>query len=170
MLPAYSVTLNYSLEDGRFIFSTDYPAVQSLLAGLKSGSQEASLAKSENYRTASRYFAPQMYTNSYVYTQGICNSMEYFFHKFTDSMSSLQTSMCAEMGPGVCQKQQEEMAATKQKQDDVLFAAVSVLRTLKLTGGYSAMADKSIKTAWFLNIVEIPKEEKDRAERILEQL
>ena len=170
MLPAYSVTLNYSLEDGRFIFSTDYSAVQSLLAGLKNGSQASSLAKSENYKTASRYYAPQMYTDSYVYTEGICNSMEYFFHKFTDSLSSLQDSMCAQTGAAACQKQKEEMATMKQKQDDGLFAVESVIRTLKLTGGYSAMADKSVKSSWFLNIVEIPKEEKDRAERILEQL
>lgn len=170
LLPAYSVTLNYSLEDGRFIFSTAYPAVQSLLASLKDGSQETSLASSDSYKSASRHYAPQMYANAYVFTQGICNSVEYFYYKFSDNLNSVRTELCSQQERDDCQKQQEQMLEAKKKWDDSVFAGLAVLRTLKLTGGYNAMADKSIKSAWFLNIVEIPKEEKARAEKILEQL
>lgn len=169
LVPSFKVTLNYSLEDGRFIFSTDFFALQSLLVGLKSGAQGA-LADSADYKTASRYYAPQMYADSYINTQGICNSMEYYYHKFFDGLYSNQSQFCDEVDKDECQKQQDSIVEMKQEQEDGMFAFVSIARTLKLTGVYSALAGEAVKTSWFLNIVEIPKDEKDRAERILEKL
>ena len=168
-VPAFSVMLNYSLEDGKFIFSTDLDSLQSLLIGLKNVAQGV-LAESTDYKTATRYYAPQMYADSYINTQGICNSVEYYFHKFFDTLYSAQAQFCDESNEDACQKQQDSMTEMKKKQDDGLFAFVSIARTLKLAGVYSVVSEKSIKTSWFLNIVEIPKEEKDRAESILEQL
>lgn len=166
LVPSFSVTLNYSLEDGRFIFSTDQSAVRSLLSNLKNPAQTGSLANNAFYKTASKYYAPN-YVNSYLNTQGIADAARYYYGRFMDAMGSIQTGLCANDATGQCQQNLAQVEAQKAKASEQFEAYLAVLRTVKFVGAYSSAADQSVKKSWFIDIEELPKAEKDQADRIL---
>lgn len=158
-LPSFSI--NFSLEDRKLVLSSSYFAVESVLKGIKDNSVEK-ISSGKNFQEASRYYYPSLYQYSYANTLGIYNAVEYYVNMLWSSFSS--DSACQSVD---CINMQKNMDQERQKLKNVVFAAGAVYRTVKLIGASSSVDEKFVKSNAYFNIQELPKEEKDRASRII---
>jgi hypothetical protein len=164
-LPSFSI--NFSLEDKKLVLSSSYFAVESVLKGIKSNSVEK-ISSGKNFQEASRYYYPAVYQYSYANTLGICNAIEYYANMFEDRFSP--KSICQDDKSADCLSRQDSLEKESQKMKEAVFAIGAVIKTVKLVGSSSSVDEKFVKSNSYYNIEELPKEEKDRANRIIGDL
>lgn len=162
LLPSFSI--NFSLEDKKLVLSSSYGAVESVLKANKDSSIEK-ISSGKNFQDVSRYFYPSLYQYSYANTLGIYNAFEYYSSSFKNTISS--QSICTNGSMQDCNKYQEIQEEQLNKIDDVAFAAGAIFRTIKLIGSSNSVDEKFVKSNIYINIQELPKEEKDRANKII---
>jgi hypothetical protein len=173
-------SFDFSVEDNLFIMGSHYAAVESLLREIKNNS-EAKMADNEYYKKGTRY--PDAYSNTYIYTQGIWHFIENTLvatRKKAQDASVKSWKASEETRKTICEdaaNKNDSMCIsppslpsypTADSADDTQFAIESIFRTLKFVNFSKALKDGYSRSAIFLNIEEIPKEEKERAMKILE--
>jgi hypothetical protein len=181
---AGGLSFDFSVENNIFILGSHYAAVESLLREIKNNA-EGRLADNEFYKRGVPYSLPDRYINTFFYTEGIWDAIDYYMNdvgKKADEAraKAWQASLEArnEYCDGLADKSKDSICATpppappsntsKSYEEEEKFAVRSIFQTIKVANFSKALKDGFAKSFIFVNIEEIPKEEKDRAEKILE--
>lgn len=142
-LPDTLFSFDFGFSENVLILGSHYSAVNDLLGEFQSNTAPK-IATDETFQNITQKVYPQGYSKLYVNTLGVWNSIEYYLKTYfpTDS----------------------------QEEKDSIFAAGSVFRTINSISGVDAISGdgKSVKSALFLSIKELPAEEKARAEKIID--
>lgn len=159
--PEDSISFHFSLEKNVLIFAHDFRTVESLQKEFSINS-EKKLSDNEYYIKAHSQTAKDAYSSLFLNTQGIWNTVTYLV-----SYLDQQYQQPAPCSPdGTCIELQKSPIQTKQEED--LFAIGAILRTIRLIGASGSVENDYSKSSIFMNIQELPAEDKQRAEDALE--
>jgi hypothetical protein len=157
-------SFDFSLENNQFILGTNYATVESLARELKNNT-EKKLSDNEFYKKATSYFPAEIYSNSYVNSQGIYNVVDYIYRQMTLGIQESKKQYCS--GENVNASYCANSNVSNNDSSDEFFAYLAVLRTIKTLATYSSINGDFDESSTFINIQELPKDEKDRAENII---
>jgi|GEM_PF-1864101 len=168
------LAVNFSLENNKLIFSMNSPVVAALMKEFKSGT-EKKLADNDLYKKASSYNYPENISGAYVNSLGIWNTVGYFMNNAKKKAQEAEQKYCADPANKdsySCKNTSAGLAYTvyEKQQEDMMFAVGAIIRTFRLLGFTQVVGDNMMKYSSFINIQELPKEEKDRAEQGLNNM
>jgi len=169
-------SLNFSLENNQLILGSSYEAVSAILKGMQR-KESQTLANTESFKKASEKFYPERYSAFYLNTIGVWNGIQYYYNKFNENMALQQTKWCEENKKNFYENniqaydgmecgQSEEMI---KKQNDKIFAIGALFRTIQFVSNSTFLGENFVKNSLFFSIKELPQEEKQRAEKIINE-
>lgn len=143
-LPGTEFSFDFGFSENVLVLGSHFAAVNELLSELKSNAAPK-LVASEDYNLPAPYLFSEGYSRAYVNTFGLWNAVDYYLNHFA-------------------------LAETEQDKD-MFFAIGSIVRTFNIMGAVDATSQdgKSAKSSVYMNVKELPEEEKSRAESILEK-
>ncbi len=164
------LSFDFSVENNLFILGSHYGAVESLLREIKEGT-EKKLADNDFFKKAMIYSFPDGYDNTFVYIPGIWDAIEYYINKERMASIASLASYCDSLkdkaqAPSYCASPPSSSGSDGEEN----FAIGSIFRTLKIVNFSKALKDNFSRSFIFVNVEELPKDEKDRAAKILDRM
>lgn len=178
----YSPEIVFSVKDSFMILGSSYPAVEAVLKGMSDGKSEK-LISGKYYNQASTKFYPENYFTTYINMFGVWNMVSYFERELEKNIEKSYDSICQNQNEmnsyyqsvgeeniylDFCSPEGREREKSKSR--DTFFAIGSILKTLNIISYSESLGDHSKKQKLFINLKELPQEEKKRAEKIMEEL
>jgi hypothetical protein len=137
-----TVSFDFSLENNKLILATNYAVIESLIKETKN-SNSGKLADSSNFKKAISFGPNENYSSIFINTQGLWNSFAYYLNKIKSSSD---------------------------EQKDETFAIGTLIKTLRLIGTASWVSEGLANSSINFQIEEPEKEDKERADKILDRM
>lgn len=165
--PFSLLSFDFGFKDNVIVLGTHFVAVQTFLREMGNGS-EKKLSRSDFYRSVRSAVPEEHYQNSFVVTRGVWDIVGYYMK----TMSRMAESMgvLSEGGSEDVSATSPSLLEVESETNDLLFAIGAIFRTMKLIGSESVSRDGFETSSSRIVIESLPLEEKERAERILEEM
>ncbi|MEF3691696.1 MAG: DUF3352 domain-containing protein [Candidatus Moraniibacteriota bacterium] len=178
-LSEYSPELVFALKNNFMILGSSYYSVEAVLKGLSSENGER-LAKGKYYSQAAEKFYPENYLTTYINMFGVWNIAKYAEKEFEEAMQNSYAAACRAQSQypaggtaninyrDYCSPQEAEKELESIR--EYFFGIGAIVRTLNIISYSEALGDQSKKQTIFIHLKELPKDEKEKAEKILYKL
>lgn len=142
--PGAEISFDYAILDKTFILGSHFAATQALMRELKNNS-EPKLANNKFFQQVASHWDEEGIGRSFINTKGFWGAVSYYFNHYLKDEIDIERS-------------------------DEFFAVGAVIRTIRLIGGQNSFGEKFMKGNLYLNIEELPAEEKNRAEEAIKNI
>lgn len=160
---AFLFGINFAIKNNELIFATNSNAIETVLGA--NGSFK-NIISNQLFQRSMKYNQKNGYSENFFAPQGIVNIATFYLqemkNKFLEAnkkSSSFQTATTS-----------AEVEDPFKEYNDIFTAVGSIIRTTKFVGSSQSVQDNYIQYSLFFDIKELPLEEKEAAESILEKL
>lgn len=146
----FSIPFSFSLENNELIFSSNAAVTNALLTTARHGGD--SLADNALYARAQKHLHQEGVSQSFAVTQGIANVIAYVASSISSTLAPMN------------------LTPHREAFDNELDGMLGFLRTVKFIAASNAIDKQFTRSALFMDIKELPADEKAHAEKVLENM
>lgn len=155
------ISFDFSIKNNMLIIGSHYAAVNEVLIAQTNNLKP--LNENALYKKAQITNFENGYSQSLIVTQGAVNISEYVMKNIMNMFASIS-------GIANSKENNENNVEIAPKEDDEFFGISSILRTIKFIHSAQTTDGAFTKSNLFLNIENLPAEEKERAQKVLDKI